>query len=93
MGKERGPDSQQRQRDVALQARLELELDVQVQAELEPHGLGVGQARQHGRVAKTAPLGELLVVAAAAAAPRVDRGATVGGGVVELISEAHVRHE
>lgn len=82
----RGKDHlQQRQRDIALQARLQLDLDIQVQAQLQPHRLGVGQAGEHGGVGQAAGLGELLVVAPAPAATRVD-GRGIRGGVVKLFA-------
>lgn len=70
------------QRDVTLEARLELKLDIQVQTKLEAHRLGVGEAREDSRVSQTAA-GELLVVAATAAAARVD-GRGIRSGVIEL---------
>lgn len=83
-GEKRKGNSQQRQRDVALQARLELDLDVEVEPELQPHRLGVGQALEDGRVAQAAAgLGQLPVVTTAAAAARVNRRG-LRGGVVEL---------
>lgn len=74
---------QQSQRDITLQARLELNLDVEIKTELEPHGLSIGETREHGGLGQASGLLEGLVAAATAAA-RVD-GGSIGRRVVELL--------
>lgn len=74
-----------------MESSLQLDFDIEVQAKLETDGLGVGQTGKDLRAVETTLLLDGTLVSAAAAAAGVDRGDSVGVGVVELCFFTQVR--